>query len=501
MKIKLETTIRMCAFFLLIIGQSALRGQGALPQIFYTDLDSGPNTGGQGNLGAFVTIYGQGFGVSRGSSSVSVGSGAPQIVSWSDTKVIVQLGSNSTSGNILLKTGAGTSNPAPFTVRNGRIYFVATTGNDSSDGSFLNPWRTLLKARDSIEAGDTVYARNGVAQKTDDGEGWSACITLGGKAGTAAKPIALVVYPNETATIGDIDGCGSGIRTKGQGESFWTIAGFQLRGIDEALTTYDVQGWRVIANDMTCPKGDEATACYETSLSTYLKVYGNNVHDTGKVGASALYHGVYFSTDSNHVDFGWNTIANVRGCRGLQIHSSPLNGGGRNDPTGHDQFDLKIHDNFIHDTQCDGIVIYTVDPSRGPVDIYNNVIMNAGKGPNNPEGSGAWSCIYVAGYTNTGPEGSGTINVFNNIMYGCGTFANPPYADSSGGILMGGPNPRKRLQMTGNIIILLNAVPYILADDGNDRDCEGCSRVYGSGNLFFGSGIRPKPSARPLFIN
>ena len=136
--------------------------------------------------------------------------------------------------------------------------------------------------------------------------------------------------PGESATIGNpaSSGCSSGVRSKGNGEHYWTIAGFNLRGADEALTTYGVNHWRLIGNDMTCPNGNGASACYETGISTFLQVYGNNVHDTGTSNASALYHGVYFSTDSNHIDFGWNTIADVHGCRGLQIHSSPLTGGG-----------------------------------------------------------------------------------------------------------------------------------------------------------------------------
>ena len=91
------------------------------------------------------------------------------------------------------------------------------------------------------------------------------------------------------------------------------------------------------------------------------------------------------------------------------------------------QYDIHIHDNIIHDTQCDGIVLATVDPSKGPVEVYNNIIYNAGKGPNNPEQTGNWSCVYSPGYTNTGAAGSGAIQVYNNTMYNCGSFANQPY--------------------------------------------------------------------------
>ena len=44
-------------------------------RIFFTDLTSGPRSGGQDDKGAFVTIYGNGFGETRGASTVTVGGG------------------------------------------------------------------------------------------------------------------------------------------------------------------------------------------------------------------------------------------------------------------------------------------------------------------------------------------------------------------------------------------------------------------------------------------
>ena len=197
-----------------------------------------------------------------------------------------------------------------------------------------------------------------------------------------------------------------------------------------------------------------------------------------------------------------------RGCRGLQVHSSPLNGGGSSDSTGHDQFDLKIHHNVIHDTQCDGIILATVDPSQGAVEVYENVIYNAGTGPNNPEGSGAWSCVNVQGWTNTGTPGSGTIEVYNNTMYACGTFANPPYIGGNAGVFMSGPNANKKLRLRNNVISLTRNIPFIDAEDGNGGNCSSCSRVSGSNNLLFGPGALPASSyitgtltSDPLFID
>ena len=246
---------------------------------------------------------------------------------------------------------------------------------------------------------------------------------------------------------------------------------------------------------MSCPNGFEASACFEFSVASNVKMLGNTVHDAGRLTASALYHGVYFSSDTNFVEVGWNHIYNVRGCRGIQIHSSPLQGGGPKDPTGHSQYGIVIHDNLIHDTQCDGIILATIDPSKGKVEIYNNVIYNAGKGPNNPEKSGNWSCINAQTYTNTGPTGSGVVEIYNNTLFNCGTFANPPYNDSVSAIAYNGPNADIKVRLRNNLVYQTSGVPYFrIYKPGNTALCgnsENCPWVYGSNNLFYGVGAAP----------
>ena len=47
----------------------------AAPVIFYTDIISGPNTGGENNQGAYLTLFGKGFGATRGTATIKVGGG------------------------------------------------------------------------------------------------------------------------------------------------------------------------------------------------------------------------------------------------------------------------------------------------------------------------------------------------------------------------------------------------------------------------------------------
>src|SRR5438309_11348703 len=132
----------------------AQRPSNTGPRIFFSDLESGPNVGGQKNLGVWVTIWGKGFGAERGASTVTIGGGAAaEYAIWSDTKITFQLGRAAKTGDIVVtvrektaRAGAGqsvvitsnrtgqanvgtnsggektSSNGLPFTVRPGKIY-------------------------------------------------------------------------------------------------------------------------------------------------------------------------------------------------------------------------------------------------------------------------------------------------------------------------------------------------------------------------------------------
>ncbi|MBN8730168.1 MAG: right-handed parallel beta-helix repeat-containing protein [Acidobacteria bacterium] len=465
--------------FLMSTGVPALAGTA--PVLYFSDLEGGPNTGGENNRGVWVTVYGNRFGASRGDAYVTIGMGrAAAYASWAETKVVFQIGAAATSGNIVLTRGAAASNGIPFQVRGGKIYFVAVDGSDGNKGSFESPWRSLIQARNQMQPGDVTYARNGVSQtETDD---WAASMLLRTQWCSSGLPRAIVAYPGATVTLGSAQGAYYGLRgadtSGGACQGGWVFAGLRMRGSVGAATIMGPStNWRFVGNDMSCPNGDGPTACFAASLASNVKFLGNHVHEAGKATASALYHGVYFSTDSNHVEMGWNTIENIRGCRGVQIHSTRLL-----PDTGYNQYDISIHDNVIHDTQCDGVVVATVDPSKGRVILFNNVIYNAGKGPNNPERTGNWSCVYVSGMTNAGTPGSGFVELDSNTMYNCGSFATPPYDGANSAVKYSGGNEALRLRLRNNLVYQVSGAPYYLGP---------AASLTGSNNLFHGSGAAP----------
>src|SRR6266403_3477082 len=132
---------------------SVLRAQTQPPALFFSDIDSGPNSGGEsvgGVSGAYVTLYGNFFGSSQGTSTVTwnglnclrvmpptgayTGWGMAHL--WYQ-EIVVQLSSTCTpgTGNFVITTANGTSSGIPFTVRSsGNIYCISTTGNDSNSG-------------------------------------------------------------------------------------------------------------------------------------------------------------------------------------------------------------------------------------------------------------------------------------------------------------------------------------------------------------------------------
>src|SRR5260221_12669121 len=87
-----------------VLSSVAGYGQSAAPRIFFSDLESGPNTGGLLNKGVWVTIWGKGFGSVRGRSGVTVGGGAADNYPiWTDTNIAFQLGPLAKTGNILVR--------------------------------------------------------------------------------------------------------------------------------------------------------------------------------------------------------------------------------------------------------------------------------------------------------------------------------------------------------------------------------------------------------------
>lgn len=404
------------------------------PVLFFTDLTSGPNKGGEGNNGAIVTIYGNFFGSSQGSSTATIG-GAPMVncTEWGKTwltlpsgqpwvqKISCQLGRNASTGDIVVTVGGMKSNPLPFTVRSGDIYFVAPNGHDGSRGDFKSPWETIPHAVQIAGAkpGSIVYAMDGVKAETEDGQGWNAALTLRRNwcAGTASAPTALVAYPGAAVTIGSSTSKTPAFGIRGTDASGgacpgnWIFAGVRFRGVAPVQSAGPSDNWRWVANDISNPAasgGGGGGGAWATQQSTHTKFLGNWVHDINLSSRDRLQQGVYLGTDSNHSEIAWNLIERAGGRTGLQVHSSPLHKG-----NGFAMYDILIHDNVMRHIAEECMIVDTVDPSKGPVRVYNNILFDC-----EVDGNGA-AAIYRAESSDfdlANGAGEGNAEIFNNTI-------------------------------------------------------------------------------------
>jgi hypothetical protein len=462
-------------FVLLFWFGLAASAQAAAPQIFFSDLESGPKTGGESNNGAFVTLYGNNFGTSP---SVTVGGGQvlikvqPVTYLWYQ-KMTIQLGSNAATGNIVITNSDGSSNGLPFTVRAGSIYFASGSGSDSNNGSYSTPFRTIYKARDTMVAGDIVYAMTGSdAPNLDPCCAWHSALLLN-KAGSAGKPLSFVVYPGHSVAIGSLTGSDVqyGIRAASTG-TYLVFAGFEVTSGGPESGINVVENTRVVGNNVSCPKGNAPDGCITTG-GDFAYVYGNNVHDSGKnVTPSKLWHQIYLS--ASHQWVGWNSVHDNYDCRGIQQNSS----------FSAPQYDIHIFSNLIYNDPCDGINLATTNPSLGTVEVYNNVIYNVGYGGGGTDNEANFAGIYVADMTDQGC-GSGQIQIYNNTIYNAGSY-NGSGNSVRGAINKNGPCSGITVLLRNNLIYQKSGQLYLASAGGN-----GLSQISGSNNLWYGLSSAP----------
>src|SRR6185312_14952094 len=138
---------------------SALVSVSGAPLVLYTDVSSGPNSGGENNEGAYLSIFGTNFGNTGLGSTVKVYIGGTEVNSYrylgpsrgrADVQQItVQIGSlgSPPAGTALpvkvVVNGVASNTDQTFTVNPGRMLFVSQSGNDSTAvaGDITHPYR------------------------------------------------------------------------------------------------------------------------------------------------------------------------------------------------------------------------------------------------------------------------------------------------------------------------------------------------------------------------
>ncbi|MEW6364512.1 MAG: CARDB domain-containing protein [Acidobacteriota bacterium] len=492
-------------------------GMAAPPVLHFSDLTSGPRTGNSdssggrtpGRDGAIVTIWGTNLGSSRGSSKVYCnGVEAASYYSWGDATspanlstyhkmqtISFQVSQSAQNGlgQICVVVDGLQSNGLPFTVRSGGIFFAKTSGNDGTgSGSWGSPWRTIVKAKDSLSPGDIAYICDGVNQTTETDV--SACVNLDTD-GTAGTPKALVVYPGARSYVGNTSIERAFHVWNGQKAGYsvhWVVAKFDIT--TGAVGVNAQTGFRVVGNHIRAPNGDGMDGAIYCVGSDVFAL-GNELESVGSAQCNKLYHTIYVTgvrqdggprapTERNR-EVGWNYIHDNLANRAINIYSEQ-------DYSAYIQ-QHRIHDNVIVNQRGDGILLgYYVTAENW---IYNNLIVRAGLGPEFSDPS------YHTGIRiNTGHESvaSTVVHCYNNTLYGCG-WAGAAYDGETGGILV---SP-EALAMSGvsfrNNIVYSTGEPYMAGESGAIPPGDGR-------NCWFGNGAAPgwdagAVNADPLFVN
>jgi hypothetical protein len=449
------------------------------PVIFYTDLASAPP-------GAYVTLWGNGFGDTQGTGSVTL-AGAPiaTVVSWSMRMLELKLPANPAAGDLVVTTDSGASPPMPLGIHSGVLYFVSPSGNDSWSGTSETasgndgPFQSLTAGRSALAPGDVLYVRAGTYTGEDN---YNAVLSLYDvPSGSAAAPIAIVGYPSEDAIIGDHTLSRSFSLYTGDGGpplDYLVFAKLDLRPSCDGIELLNGDHGRFVGNEISGATDACQNGVIEAQGTSDWKILGNYLHDNGN---TKLEHGVYLGGYGSQSgwEIAWNRIQNQSGGRAIQLY-------------GHTTDDhiagVSIHDNEILDIDRDGIVLGATDADvlhLSDISIVNNIFVRAGR----CVGAG----VRVDNDTATG------ITILHNTFFddGAGNVACDQSSGELGSALLF--EMGVAVSVSNNLIVAQGSEPYL-----DEQTAPGV--VGGSNNLFFGNGAAPSWDAAaqtgdPLLVN
>jgi hypothetical protein len=359
------------------------------------DLVAAPTSGGENNLGAYVSIFGTNFGSSASQVRVYFGNteaaayhylgaskGRPDI-----QQITVQPG-NIGTGTVAIKVvvnGVSSNTDHTFLANPGDILFVDNVnGNDSTavKGDISRPWRTLQTSSEGGALGEAgpgdVLVLRGKATWTDVGfeEHWIRFRHATGSQPTGAAGtgyITVQAYPKEDVhyvppggTHGGIHGLGG---TYPQFADWIVISGLHIESVASSATDgapINLQAssdhWRVVNNELgPWPASSGAKAGGLVGNGDDVKALGNHIH---AIDGGTLNHGIYLDTAASNVEIAYNDIHDVSGGNLIQLFDN-LGGG--------DITNVTIHHNILHDGGR-----YGLNMADGTVTAraYNNVIYN-----------------------------------------------------------------------------------------------------------------------------
>ena len=380
---------------------------GASPVLFYSDITSGPNYGGQNNKGVFVTVWGKNFGSERNESVVTVGgNNVDNYPVWSDSMVCFQLGSNAKTGDIILTTPLGSSNPIPFTVRSGSIYFITPEGSGTGDYEDpCSPYDFVEHLR-SGEKGVTGYFIGGEYTEQYAIKNWHANFCLSDDySGAPGLENAFIAYPGEVVRIETSSTSGAdrnNFRLHTNPAKYIVVAKLKCYSLKGSIHAHT--GWRIINNNINAihelsGSGAISTGGYQDPTPHHIYIYGNEI--SGGTSGNKLDHAIYPGSGVNYLYVGWN-----------YIHDNNFGAGPMISLNCNDSFEHKLvsqhvyfHSNIIDVSTFPSRAMGVFETGLGSeVTYYNNLIICS-------EDTSNYSTFYAM---------SANVKYYNNTLYSSG---------------------------------------------------------------------------------
>lgn len=504
----------------------------AAPQLLFSDLQSGPKTGWEGSTtkGAAVTVWGAGFGSTRGSSYITVNGaqlsadtdyaewdavgparGFERITFWINNTAM------DGAGSITVTVNGVTSNSLPFTVRAGNIFFISK--NDGSNtyngaksafqGGSNGPWKDvymwLPHYNGSVtKAGDVVYVRNSTTPYTQLEPGGSAVLfeirAASGDYGTAGNPIALVGHPGDIAAgnwpqFGDNNGAktiSSCYRTAlEQGYSQYLEMHKILWRPTAVAGEFVGSYFRKVGNRAEDAQASAWAGVFGALNGQHIKYTGNYFYNNGY---DKYKHDIYTMADQSRnisprdaddIEIAWNEFSHYRGDIGVDKGGDSITCSSQG--SGNHLYMVKnyvAHDNYFHDGT--GEMWRANDKVENPT-FYNNISINMG-------GSGYEGITSAIRDFGQAPLISGNITIYNNTFYKGTGF--------SYGFLVTVNSGKTNFISKNNIYYGLSGTYVSLMQSGDNLNSDH--------DLFFGLGAPPSGNAMtvtgalnadPQFVN
>lgn len=247
------------------------------------------------------------------------------------------------------------------------IYYVATDGDDSQEGTLDHPWATLTYAAETVSAGDTVYIKGGIYALTDP--------IRPQQSGRRDRPITYAAAPGEHVIL------------DAQHLSVEAPSGDPPFAHDQgAFQIEDVSHIRVRDLEIT----NSHNAGITVRHSDYVQLYNNTINTTFSSGIGV------WNGDHHHI-IG-NTVLNANLPKLTDYERDPLKqtpheaislGGVAHFEvaynhvynSGKEGIDIKetsrhgtVHHNHIHDVARQGLYVDSHFGVLEDVELYDNVI-------------------------------------------------------------------------------------------------------------------------------